>query len=162
MYATFRSGKFLSAKFKRCGMLNGVMIALKANEIEAANRAEVTALLIRCGYRVYRPEADVYGEDLVIRTPEGHLIPVQLKGRLSVDFVRYGGRSPAMWMLFPDQPYKQDIRRDWFLVPHDRLFDLLKSKHGHSAKWRDIWNVRTVSRDQRAFLDQWKLSTLNG
>jgi hypothetical protein len=38
-------------------------IKLTANEIEAANRAEATALLIRVGYRVYRPEADCYGED---------------------------------------------------------------------------------------------------
>jgi hypothetical protein len=38
---------------------------LTANEIEAANRAEATALLIRAGYRVYRPEADCYGEDLI-------------------------------------------------------------------------------------------------
>ena len=38
---------------------------LTANEIEAANRAEATAILIRGGYRVYRPEADVSGEDLV-------------------------------------------------------------------------------------------------
>jgi hemolysin activation/secretion protein len=50
------------------------------NEIEAANRAEVTAVLIRAGYRVYRPEADVSGEDLVIRIPEGELRSVQMKG----------------------------------------------------------------------------------
>jgi phosphoglycolate phosphatase-like HAD superfamily hydrolase len=51
---------------------------LAHNEIEAANRAEATAILIRAGYRVYRPEADVSGEDLVIRTPEaeGELRPV--------------------------------------------------------------------------------------
>ena len=34
------------------------------NELEAANRAEAMVLLIRAGYRVYRPEADAYGEDL--------------------------------------------------------------------------------------------------
>src|SRR5216684_1055687 len=44
---------------------------LTSNELEAANRAEATALLIRAGYRVYRPEADGYGEDLVVRTPSG-------------------------------------------------------------------------------------------
>lgn len=59
---------------------------LSPNEIEAANRAEATALLIRYGYRVYRPEADVSGEDLVIRTPEGALVAVQLKSRLTVNF----------------------------------------------------------------------------
>ena len=44
-----------------------------ANEIEAANRAEATALLIRSGYRVYRPEADCFGEDLILRTPSGDI-----------------------------------------------------------------------------------------
>jgi hypothetical protein len=37
------------------------MMPITANEIEAANRAEATAILIRHGYRVYRPEADVSG-----------------------------------------------------------------------------------------------------
>ena len=46
---------------------------------EAANRAEATALLIRCGYRVYRPEADIEGEDMVVRLPTGPLFAVQLK-----------------------------------------------------------------------------------
>jgi phosphoglycolate phosphatase-like HAD superfamily hydrolase len=49
-----------------------------SNEIEAANRAEVTAILIRAGYRVYRPEADVSGKDLVIRIAE---IPKQEKSQ---------------------------------------------------------------------------------
>jgi hypothetical protein len=63
---------------------------LSPNEQEAANRAEVTALLIRSGYRVYRPEADVHGEDLVLRAPpsddlrQGDLRAVQLKGRPTV------------------------------------------------------------------------------
>lgn len=73
---------------------------LTSAEIEAANRAEATALLIRAGYRVYRPEADVSGEDLIIRTPTGMLRPVQLKGRPSVEWARYGGQG--LWMLFPD------------------------------------------------------------
>ncbi len=58
---------------------------LTSNEVEAANRAEATALLIRAGYRVYRPEADCYGEDLVVRTPTGELRAVQLKSRPTVD-----------------------------------------------------------------------------
>ncbi len=48
---------------------------LSSAEIEAANRAEATALLIRAGYSVYRPEADVRGEDLILRTPAGLLGP---------------------------------------------------------------------------------------
>jgi hypothetical protein len=54
---------------------------LTSNELEAANRAEATALLIRAGYRVYRPEADGYGEDLVVRTPSGELLPLPLRSR---------------------------------------------------------------------------------
>jgi phosphoglycolate phosphatase-like HAD superfamily hydrolase len=64
------------------------MPKLQSNELEAANRAEATALLIRCGYRVYRPEADVEGEDLVVRTPDGDLLAVQLKSRITVDDAR--------------------------------------------------------------------------
>src|SRR5258707_15509303 len=48
---------------------------LTSNELEAANRAEATALLIRAWYRVYRPEADGYGEDLVVRTPSASCYP---------------------------------------------------------------------------------------
>lgn len=73
------------------------------NLIEAANCAEVTAILIRAGYRVYRPEADVSGEDLIIRIPEGELRSVQMKGRPLVHWKLYGGKRHGgndMWMLF--------------------------------------------------------------
>lgn len=66
---------------------------------EASNRAEATALLIRCGYRVYRPEADVEGEDLVLREPKQKLISAQLKAYADVDDSLYVGRD--LWMLFP-------------------------------------------------------------
>ena len=66
---------------------------LTSREIEAANRAEATAILIRAGFRVYRPEADVQGEDLVVREPGGKLSAVQLKGRPTVEWERYGGRQ---------------------------------------------------------------------
>ena len=64
----------------------GKPITLTSNEVEAANRAEATALLIRAGYRVHRPEADcygenLYGEDVVVRTPSGELLPLQLRSR---------------------------------------------------------------------------------
>src|SRR5262249_6271052 len=100
-----------------------------ANEIEAANRAEATALLIRAGYRVYRPEADCYGEDLVLRTPGGKLLAVQLKSRMTVNR-KYWRKS--LWMLFPKTKFKDGVRRGWFLVRHDSLYDLVKKNHGHT------------------------------
>jgi hypothetical protein len=119
--------------------------------VEAANRAEATALLIRCGYRVYRPEADIYGEDLVVRTPRnGQLHGVQLKGRATVDWARYGNRE--LWMLFPSAPYKSSTSRDWFLTRHDRLFDWVKQRHGHTPKWNNAWSYPLLSKDVQELL----------
>lgn len=124
-------------------------VTLKSNEIEAANRAEATALLIRAGYRVYRPEADVSGEDLVIRIPEGELRPVQMKGRPCVDWSRYGGHG--IWMLFPD-PGGCIPGRPWYFVPHDKLFVWVKNRHGSAPGWNDAWSYPKVSAALREFL----------
>src|ERR1700688_566658 len=62
------------------------MKILTPNEIEAVNRAEATALLIRTGYRLYRPEADCDGEDLILRTPSGEFYPVQCLARFRLWF----------------------------------------------------------------------------
>jgi hypothetical protein len=122
---------------------------------EAANRAEVTALLIRCGYRVYRPEADTHGEDLVVRTPEGRLLGVQMKGRATVNGKKYGGKD--LLMLFPSARYNLGIERQWFLVPHDQLFDWIKAKHGHSPKWQDEWSYPAITNSLGIFLQPYLL-----
>jgi hypothetical protein len=115
--------------------------------IEAANRAEVTSLLIRCGYMVYRPEADFEGEDLVVKTPACELLGVQLKGRPCVDWARYGGKR--LWMLFPSAPFAVNIRRDWYLTPHDELYEWIEKRHGHTAKWGKAWSYPSMSADLR-------------
>ena len=123
--------------------------------IEAANRAEATALLIRSKYRVYRPEVDYDGEDMVVRTPSGKLIGVQLKSRVIVDDKKYGGRK--LWMLFPSAPYHQNKPRDWYLIPHDQLLPRVEQSHGHLATWNKRWSA-PVSKDMRAFLSPWRLA----
>ena len=100
---------------------------VSSNEIEAANRGEATSLLIRSGYRVYWAEADVNGEDLVLKDPVGHLLPVQLKGRPVVEAARY--RARGLWMLFPD-PFGA-IRAT--VVP-DRALCLIRLDEG--ASWQ--------------------------
>lgn len=128
---------------------------------EAANSAEVTALLIRYGYRVYRPEADIEGEDLVVRAPDGvqmlkgELRAVQLKGRPIVDWRRYGGRG--LWMLFPSAPYVSGVLREWFLVPHDDLFAWVEERHGSAPKWDRHWSYPTIGKDLAFFLSEWLL-----
>jgi hypothetical protein len=128
---------------------------------EAANRAEVTALLIRYGYRVYRPEADIEGEDLVVRAPEGVQMPegqlrgVQLKGRPIVHWKRYGDRD--LWMLFPSAPYLSGLAREWFLVPHDDFFAWVKERHGSAPKWDCHWSYPSIGIDLASFLSKWQL-----
>jgi hypothetical protein len=131
-------------------------IRLSSNEIEAANRAEASALLIRCGYRVYRPDADTEGEDLVLRSPAGRLIPVQLKGRITVDWDRYGG-LPDIWMLFPDGPFQPNAHRAWYLIPHAALFEWMRRRHGHTPKWNGAWSSGSVSRIDRDFLEPYRI-----
>ncbi len=128
---------------------------LTSNEIEAANRAEATAILIRAGYRVYRPEADVSGEDLVVRSPDGNLCSTQMKGRPAVDWSCYGGRE--IWMLFPD-PAGAKPGRPWFFIKHDELFVWVKNRHGAAPGWSDAWSYPRMSEDLRKFL---RLSVLD-
>lgn len=132
------------------------MAKLSSIEQEAANRAEATSLLIRSGYRVYRPEADVHGEDLILRTAANDLIPVQLKGRPYVDNPRYGGKN--IWMLFPDP--KGALGRPWYLVPHDQFFSWVRERHGHTQGWNDTWGYPTLSRDLEEFLEPFRIRTL--
>jgi len=123
---------------------------------EAANRAEATALLIRCGYRVYRPEADIQGEDIVVRAPDRELRGVQLKGRPLVDWKRYGGLD--LWMLFPSAQYRPNMTRQWYLLPHDPFFEWVKNRHGHTPKWSDYWHYPSISKDLFAYLTPWELN----
>jgi len=130
---------------------------LSPNLLEAANRAEATAILIRLGYKVYRPEADDQGEDLVLRIPSGELVAVQLKGRLHVERDKYGGRN--IWMLFPCSPWDGLKQRDWFLMPHDHLFALMESRHGHAAGFAEgKWTVRSPAQDLRPSLEGYRLT----
>jgi hypothetical protein len=129
-------------------------VPLTSNEIEAANRAEATVLLIRGGYRVYRPEADVHGEDLILRSPAGELLGVQLKARPTVELAKYGGKN--IWLLFPD-PSGMIPGRDWFLVLHDVLFEYEKGEHGTAPMWNETWSNPRISKKLRAFLKPFEL-----
>ena len=99
---------------------------------------------------MYRPEADVDGEDLVVRTPEGKLLEVQLKGRMTVDQEKYAKNS--LWMLFPSTTFQIDPTREWYLVPHDKLYEMLKKKHGEAPAFAKGWHCRTVPADDRKYL----------
>lgn len=131
--------------FAREGSLVEMPKAISSNLIEAANRAEATSLLIRLGYKVYRPEADDEGEDLVVRLPDLKLVPVQLKARLHVEHHRYGAKG--IWMLFPDAPWNSNTRRQWYLVPHDHLFGIMQARHGHAKSFAELkWTTSSPAK----------------
>ena len=80
---------------------------------------------------VYRPEADVGGVDFLLASPYGIFYKCQLKSRAFVHWNKYGDKG--LHMVFPG---KGDVgSREWYLVPHDELFEILKSKHGHAPMW---------------------------
>ena len=122
---------------------------------EAANRAEATALLIRCGFRVYRPEADIDGEDLVLRLSNGMLGAAQLKSRVYVYGPRYGGLG--LHMLFPVGPFTPTAPRPWFLVPHDPLFLEVERRHGGTPKWTGRWHAARPGPGLREFLAPYQI-----
>lgn len=122
---------------------------LHPNLVEAANRAEATAILVGAGFRVYRPEADVGGEDLVVLDPNDlELKMVQLKSRPIVDLARYGPPR-KIWMLFPDPSKAPMSGRDWFLIRHDELFEWVKERHQHTRGWKDYWSYPAMSVELR-------------
>jgi hypothetical protein len=131
---------------------------LSSSAEEAANRAEVTAILIRRGYGVYRPEFDWNGEDLIVKTADNkHFRVVQLKSRPYVDEGRYSGKN--IWMLFPSGRFSAVEERAWFLVPHDLLFKFTEERHGHGVgfiKHRN-WSYPSIPRDMAKFLEKWTL-----
>jgi hypothetical protein len=126
---------------------------------EAANRAEVTAILIRLGYGVYRPEFDWNGEDLIVKMSNNKSFRVvQLKSRAFVDEKRYSNKK--IWMLFPSGPFSRSEERTWYLIPHDKLFKYTDERYGHGAGWKKHrnWSYKSLPQETREFLRPWILN----
>jgi hypothetical protein len=110
--------------------------------IEAYNLNEVSAIFLKKGFMLYRPEADVDGVDFIIQTPENNFLKCQLKSRAYVLWNKYGNKD--IYMVFPAQG--DSFNREWYLIPHDTLFQILKSKHGDAPNWNhsefgEHWNT---------------------
>jgi len=106
---------------------------------------------------IYRPEADVGGVDFLLASPYGVTFKCQLKSRAFVQWNKYGAKG--LYMVFPGKG--EHGARDWYLVPHDELFQLLKSKHGHAPMWThpnhgEHWHC-TVSKDLAEKLERYSI-----
>ena len=128
---------------------------------EAINLNEVTSILLNKGFMLYRPEVDINGVDFLLKTPLGFIQKCQLKSRAYVEWNRYGGKD--IFMVFPG---KGDVgNRDWYLIPHDKLFGILKQKHGHAPQWNHVkhgeyWHC-PVSGDLAEYLTEYSIDNPN-
>ena len=104
---------------------------MNTNLIEAQNLNEVSALFLKNKFMMYRPEADIDGIDFIVQTPENNFLKCQLKSRAYVHWNKYGGKN--IYMVFPGQG--DSFQREWYLMPHDTLFEKLKEIHGSAPKW---------------------------
>jgi len=107
------------------------------NLIEAANCAEVTAILISCRYRVYRPEAGRIRRGLGDPHTRGRTTfgSDERPSSCSLEALRREApRGNDMWMLFPD-PAGEIPGRPWFFIKHDELFNWYKQRHGAAPGW---------------------------
>jgi hypothetical protein len=123
--------------------------------IEAQNLNEVSTILLKKGFMLYRPEADVDGVDFIIQTPENNFLKCQLKSRAYVLWNKYGNKN--IYMVFPE--HGDSFNREWYLIPHDTLFQILKSLHGDAPNWNhsefgEYWHTpvsKKLANDLKSF-----------
>jgi hypothetical protein len=97
---------------RRCEEKGGV-VKQQGQITEATNRALLTALFLKNGWMVYKPEADIGGVDmLVMRLDDKEEVrKVQLKSRWTIH-QKYLNKK--IWICFPD-------REKWYFCKHDEM-----------------------------------------
>jgi len=93
----------------------------------------------------------------VLLTPTKGLLIAQLKGAPQVDLKRYGPPL-KIWMIFPES-VRPTPGRQWYLVPHDVLFDWAKKRHGHTPKWQNAWRWPNLSQELSLFLEPYLINS---
>ena len=100
---------------------------LNAKQKEAYNFQKVSAVLGDFGFITVPLANDWNGADFLAIHSEGEVLKVQLKGRMTFD-KKYLGKD--LYICFRDG-------QDWFVYPHDKLFELVKSEStmAESQSW---------------------------
>ena len=101
---------------------------------------DVTELLTRKGYEVHPPR-EIHGLRFLVKSPDRKYLECQFKRRAFVQWETLG--NDELYMIFPGKD--EAGSREWYLVPHDKLFEILKASHGHAPKWNnpklgEIWH----------------------
>ncbi len=124
---------------------------LNAKQKEAYNFQKVSAVLSEFGFITVPMANDWNGADFLAIHNEGDVLKVQLKGRMTFD-KKYLNKD--LHICFREG-------NDWYLYPHDKLFELVKSEStiAESQSWlKDgSYHYPKLSEKHKSFLKDYKL-----
>lgn len=125
---------------------------LNSRQQENYNYQKISAVLADYGFVTIKLSDDWNGADFIAQHISGETLLVQLKGRLAFD-KKYLGKN--LWICFRDA-------NGWYLYPHDELLKriLAESNVSNTVSWSDrgIYNYPSLSRQQKLWLDAYKLT----
>ena len=124
---------------------------------ENYNYHKVSARLADFGYTTIRLHDDFQGADFIAKhIGDKKLLKVQLKGRLTFDKkYRRGESEDKIHIAFPEG-------QDWYLYPHDDVFDTITSQLGiieGTKSWRDngTYHIGSLTDEQQQILEPYRL-----
>lgn len=131
---------------------------LNAAQKENYNYHKVSARLADYGYTTIRLYDDFQGADFIAKDVQGkELLKVQLKGRLTFDkkYHRRGENEDPIYIAFRDG-------EEWYLYPHDELFDQVVDQLGIIAgtdawKQKGTYHIKTPSNAQKRLLKPYRI-----
>ena len=115
---------------------------LSAKQKEIFNFQKVAAILADYGFNCIKLADDWQGADfLAYHKDEDETLKVQLKARPGVD-KKYAGKG--LWMCFP-------IAGSWYLIPHDRLVEIVAERTNwlNTRSWRDNHRYTSANPSRR-------------
>ena len=104
--------------------------SLNARQKEIYNFQKIASVLADFGFNCIKLSDDWKGADFIACHIDGTTIKVQLKGRLTIQ-KKYLGKD--LWMAFPVDGF-------WFLVPHDKLVEIVEGEVPSALKNRSWLN----------------------
>jgi hypothetical protein len=120
---------------------------------EAFNTAQLGAVLARGQEYLLPLRFDSNGADVLAYNPStNETRALQIKGRVTID-PKYSEKK--LWIAFPH--WISDGQQDWYVVPHDKLVDLLHVKNFPSC---GVWSRPKPSRELLDALSAYRVGSV--
>lgn len=120
---------------------------LNAKQKESYNFQKISAILAEYGYVTYRMHDDYHGSDFHAVHIDGHVLKIQLKGRVTID-KKY--LSKEIYIAFSND------RLDWYLYPHDEIFKEI-TEHSPGAKLNEGRSIHYIPQWLKPILSKYKI-----